>query len=216
MGSSLQSTLLTYAGSLLAGAVVGAVVVTLAMPDPRSQAASEPAAATRALAASCDEVEAEVLEPLRGEVAEAELRAKVLRGQLALIGGIPELWPDGVDVEAERAALLDAAQAAVDAHLGDPTLPVEIQVDCDEAPCILKVMADLGDDPFVPRLPEDLREELKQVLGATGWTRSFVRQPGESDVVELLTFAPDQSSEEPARVERTRVRLERIHSQEEP
>lgn len=196
-----------YLGAAFVGGVVGAVAMSVVL-RPAPPPPSEPPAAP--LASIC-EVEPESLEPLRERAEDAELHARVLRGQIALIGGIPEPWPDGTDIEAERARVLAAAQAELDRAFPEPALPYDLRANCDEDPCIVQLLVGPASDEdslLDARPPHTTFQELPELAG-----NGRVMAPRRDEVGHwyVITLHPPAGRDDPARVERIRVRVERVH-----
>jgi hypothetical protein len=137
---ALRRLLVVTAGALIGGFAgwwtYGVVMVPLPR-EPAPQAAVdrlESAADARSPVQACDDL-GDRERTLSAEVAELEALRTLMRGQLALVGGVPEVWPDGVDPAAEEARHREDWERAV-AVFGDAEL---VEVDCAEPPCLAVV-----------------------------------------------------------------------------
>ncbi|TVQ89527.1 MAG: hypothetical protein EA397_14915 [Deltaproteobacteria bacterium] len=206
-----KAIMLSYVGAGAVGLVVGAVAIAWLLP-PQPGASGLERAEAGPRASNCA-AEPQALDPLRERVEATELHANVLRGQIALLGGISEPWPPGTDPEDERAQVLAEAHDVLEASLEDLPAPFELRSDCEESPCIVVLIVGPGDEPLDVVLPMPLRGALAEAVGPGGSVSAVSSRAEREGLWSVTTFIPTPKTDDVSRVERTRVRVERVHDE---
>ncbi len=188
---------------MVVGGVVGwfgqralvAGAVEAEMGEELGVAPMEPSADTEAAeVATCEEVAAD-LEALAAEVDDKRALRAFQRGQLALVGGVPEVWRVGADPKARAEAIRAEWEAAAEAH-GKATVH---EVDCSEPPCLLSIEV-WGEDWMRTGARFDLVDDVAQAGGLDrpsggGTTTPFRGVHGPSNLLVLAMGArPDADS----------------------
>jgi hypothetical protein len=150
--TAIAHAVLPAIGGAVIGAAVGwfgAALIPTSVREPPIAAQDAPLTASADPGGPACEALVASTQELAAEASRLRREAGLRRGQLALIGGVPNPWPEGFDHTAHEASLNAAVAARLRERHPEVAGRVEARVHCDEDPCILWLR--VGQDPQDPR-----------------------------------------------------------------
>jgi hypothetical protein len=199
-------------GAAIAGLAAGWLGVAWWLGPPAVQvvppiaASGDRGAADAGADSACAPLRDQV-DALAARVAAKAREVAVRRGQLALIGGVPNPWPDGFDAVAHEAALNEALAARVAELLPEDAHPIEARAHCDEDPCLLAVTAQGQSLEAIDRLIATEHDLFRTLGGARTGFVSGPANPGWTGI----SWRTDDA--DPAAGLRASVRAKRLVAQ---
>lgn len=200
-------TIAVYEGQAVFDSPEGPIVV--AAGETRTIPGAPPPAAPAAPGAPAPSDDPEKA-ALQEKVAALELQLAMARGQLNVLEGTPQPWPDDLP-EGLRPSGFEATAAAIAAELPGVTLA---QIDCEEYPCIAYFQTSQPNADWERQLTEGFRQRFGEDGGVWQMGSVVQRSDGAPLGVSSLAFSLGATQEEGQNIGvRLRTRTEPVMEQ---